>query len=282
MNIGDTAVFDVACDSVPTGSGAKTIGIGVGTFIGGFMVINSAATPLTFNTNSGSAVETSNAITVSGGNIITTTGAANTVTVRATNGTNGQVPIGGGANPIWANITAGSGISVTNAANSITIAATGGFSANSFFAYAVGVTPSFFTANNTYKTIPFTQTLFNNGGHFNTTTYKWTCPTTGLYYFTSNVLIGVSVTNYSFGKSLRFNSSGSPMCYCNYPPANTNGTTAALSPYVGLSHGIFVPMTAGVTLEVQVEVSDITGLALIGYNSFTDSQYTWFAGYRVG
>lgn len=41
-------------------------------------------------------------------------------------GTNGQVLIGGGSAPVWANITAGANITVTNAANSITIASGAG------------------------------------------------------------------------------------------------------------------------------------------------------------
>jgi hypothetical protein len=46
--------------------------------------------------------------------------------LTSSNGTNGQVLIGGGAAPAWASITAGSGITLTPGANSLTIAASGG------------------------------------------------------------------------------------------------------------------------------------------------------------
>ncbi len=46
--------------------------------------------------------------------------------VSSSNGTNGQILIGGGTAPTWAAITAGANITVTNAANSITIASSGG------------------------------------------------------------------------------------------------------------------------------------------------------------
>lgn len=46
--------------------------------------------------------------------------------VSSSNGTDGQILIGGGTAPTWAAITAGANITVTNAANSITIASTGG------------------------------------------------------------------------------------------------------------------------------------------------------------
>jgi hypothetical protein len=43
----------------------------------------------------------------------------------ANNGTNGQVLIGGGTHPVWADVVAGSNINIVNGANSITISASG-------------------------------------------------------------------------------------------------------------------------------------------------------------
>lgn len=57
----------------------------------------------------------------------------NTGKLGTTTGTNGQLLIGGGTAPIWANLTAGTGISIVNGANSISISATGAF-ANTFTA----------------------------------------------------------------------------------------------------------------------------------------------------
>ena len=45
--------------------------------------------------------------------------------VSSSNGSNGQVLIGGGSAPVWANLTAGTGISLVNAANSVTINSSG-------------------------------------------------------------------------------------------------------------------------------------------------------------
>lgn len=81
-------------------------------------------TTLTANTG-GSA--TASSIKLQGNNVIATNVASTSeVDFALTNGTNGQVIIGGGANPIWANLTAGTNISITNGANSITINSTGG------------------------------------------------------------------------------------------------------------------------------------------------------------
>lgn len=80
----------------------------------------------TYNANSGSATPSGHVLNLLGANVVETIASGNTVTTELTNGTNGQVIIGGGSAPIWANLTAGANITITNAANSITIASTGG------------------------------------------------------------------------------------------------------------------------------------------------------------
>lgn len=80
----------------------------------------------TFHADNGGTASGTN-INLFGGNVVQTSGDnASTITTSLTNGTNGQVIIGGGAAPVWANLTAGANVTITNAANSITIAATGG------------------------------------------------------------------------------------------------------------------------------------------------------------
>lgn len=74
----------------------------------------------------GTANEVGGILNVFGTSPITTSGSGNTVTVILENGSNGQVIIGGGAGPAWANITAGDGITITNGPNSITIASADG------------------------------------------------------------------------------------------------------------------------------------------------------------
>lgn len=69
----------------------------------------------------------------------------------SSNGTNGQVLIGGGAAPAWATITAGSNITITNAANAITIAANSG--ANVFNLTKTAVTPYVATATDYFIAI---------------------------------------------------------------------------------------------------------------------------------
>lgn len=79
----------------------------------------------------GSGTNQQNKCFVSGinGSSITATGVVQingSDQVSASNGTNGQVLIGGGSGPVWSTLTAGANITITNAANSITIASSGG------------------------------------------------------------------------------------------------------------------------------------------------------------
>lgn len=76
--------------------------------------------------NLGSATASAGILNVPGTSVIATSGSGNTLTIEMTNGSDGQVIIGGGAAPAWANITAGSGITITNGANSIQIASSSG------------------------------------------------------------------------------------------------------------------------------------------------------------
>jgi hypothetical protein len=72
----------------------------------------------------------------------------------SSNGTNGQVLIGGGATPVWANITAGANITVTNGAGTITIAAGAGsetveYTGVTTSPYVVAATDYFLGVNST-------------------------------------------------------------------------------------------------------------------------------------
>jgi len=92
-----------------------------------------------------------------GVNVVTTLTGPNLLYVGLTNGTDGQVVIGGGLAPTWANLTAGNGITITNAANGITISTTGGND---------GVITTAFTTPGTYSWTPNSNTQY-------VTVYLW-------------------------------------------------------------------------------------------------------------
>jgi mucin-19 len=66
----------------------------------------------------------------------------------SSNGTNGQVLIGGGATPVWANLTAGANVTITNGAGTITIAS--GTGADAVAYTAVNTTPYVVLATDYY------------------------------------------------------------------------------------------------------------------------------------
>ena len=107
-----------------------------------------------------------------------------------TNGTSGQILIGGGSGLSWQNITAGSNITITNAANALTIAsslaATGGASSVSFFAYCSANVVDYFGIRTSSYTIPVDTLLYNVGSAYNVGTRSFTAPYTGKYCFAIN------------------------------------------------------------------------------------------------
>lgn len=142
------------------GAGGVTV---TGNALTNTLTITAGVTNLTFDTDSTPATSSGGVITLTGGGgNISTSGALNVVTLgfsnsptfsgtvtigtglkvspfaagvvttgatgvfSSTNGTNGQVLIGGGTAPVWSNLTQGGGINITNAANTITISSTGG------------------------------------------------------------------------------------------------------------------------------------------------------------
>ena len=56
-----------------------------------------------------------------------------------------------------------------------------------FRAYQSGSAAHQEVTHNTYVILPLNATDFNIGGHFNTSTYKFTAPTGGIYYFYAQV-----------------------------------------------------------------------------------------------
>jgi hypothetical protein len=63
-------------------------------------------------------------VNIVGADLITTTGAGNTLTITLDNGTDGQVILGGGAGPLWADLTSTGGtISFTPGANTLNVEA---------------------------------------------------------------------------------------------------------------------------------------------------------------
>jgi hypothetical protein len=104
---------------------------------------NGGSGATTFPTNSGTATESGGILNILGTNVITTTGSANTVGIALTNGSNGQVIIGGGSNPVWANITSMDGtVTITNGPHSIDLEVAGGGGADSFVTNSGTAVPS--------------------------------------------------------------------------------------------------------------------------------------------
>ena len=89
--------------------------------------ISSTTFAAEFDTDSGNAVPSAGILNINGDANISTSGSGNTVAIALSNGTDGQLLIGGGSNAAWANITStDSSVTITNGTNSIDLSTEGG------------------------------------------------------------------------------------------------------------------------------------------------------------
>jgi len=87
-----------------------------------------------YPTDSGTAQPLGGDLRIIGGANIDTSGSGNTVTINTTNGTNGQLLIGGGSEAQWANLTSSdASIVITNGPNTINLEAPGGGGGTTLF-----------------------------------------------------------------------------------------------------------------------------------------------------
>jgi len=199
--------------------------------------------------------------------------------------TNGQLPIGStGANPVLSTLTAGTGISITNGAGSITITNTGTNPASScsFFAYNNADVNNFFTSGIFVK-IQFPATLFNVGANYNTGTYIFTAPNTGMYCFQIAVAIYGLADSTTNEYSLQLATTGGNYLLSNGSPYAERDSVTANS--FGCNQTQYVSMTAGDTAQVQYLINNAGGTAnanLSGQGGTLGAQYrTIFSGYQV-
>lgn len=195
--------------------------IGSATPSGGTLVIAGGTNMNTSGAGDTITVNLDNNVTLSGGMVVgTNLVVGNNVTlvshidgvlqtdgaglVSATNGTNGQVLIGGGTAPVWANLTSSGGtVIITNGANTINLEAEGGGGGGgtpiAFFGYQnidATIPNSSVGQPNAYllgSSVALTSTL-NAGGGFNPgdgvgTPASFTAPVTGKYFLHSGVLV---------------------------------------------------------------------------------------------
>lgn len=151
----------------------------------------------------------------------------------------------------------------------------------SFLAYIATSTTN--TISIGFTTIPFNATTppaFNNGSPapFNTSTYTFTAPATGLYYISSGVGINTipnTITEYTVIIAVSGTSAG------NYILNNNSGyaSSATSGQSMGTAASLILQMTAGDTLIVQLLLG---GSGTAGWTGLDSGGYrTYISGYRV-
>lgn len=187
------------------------------------------ATPITHPTDSGTATPANDQLSIVGDNIVTTTGASDTVTVKLSRGTDGQVPIAGtGIDPIWANITSSDAtVTITNGPNSIDLSASAAGAAESFsvvLTTPVTIITPISNAALEYQVVCDTA-VYDPSNSYDLGTGVFTAPSTGLWLLNFNIVTAAEFNSFSMVNPPIWGFVG----IIKTPTANYMGTTS--SPY---------------------------------------------------
>jgi hypothetical protein len=250
-------------------------------------------TALTANTG---VAATTASIKLQGNNVITTNGASTSeIDFSLTNGTNGQVLIGGGTVPLWRSITAGTNITLTPGDNSLTIAASGTApaAACAFFYYQPTRASNVLGTSTFYglgATVVMTSLFDNTGGAVTPgngagTPLQFTAPATGLYYLSTEISTQYGSVVTSQLPSVQISITGNIATANNYFGYSQSAGSTQFPVYPGMMSGMFY-MTAGDVAIFQVTRftngvlnAHVNGTA--AFSTFASSQNTWISGYRV-
>lgn len=251
-------------------------------------------TTLTANTGTPA---TAASIKLQGNNVIATNGVVGGAEIdfSLTNGSNGQVIIGGGANPAWASITAGTNITLTPGANSLTIAATGTApAAGCAFLYFQPSIANNVTGDGTIyglgSAVIMTR-LYDLGTNVTPgdgvgTPAQFTAPATGIYFFSMQCLPRNTGTT-NVGTCIIQVTGTSAQQYAAYQQGNSSYAVPRPTP---MHLTVTIPMTAGDIATFQwssISGGTIKNASLWGPGNFLLPQSalfyqsTWFCGYRV-
>lgn len=246
-----------------------------------------------FVTQSGTATPVAGVLHVNGTNLLTTSapGTSNIVDVTLTNGSDGQVIIGGGASPVWANITSlDDSIVITTGANSIDLSAVGGGGGGgafnvSFSAYQATNAMSAITfANQTYtlgSSVALTvlsnvaEGLYEGSGSGSPATF--TAPISGNYYF----LMRTSSFVQSAGATLR------PIATIATPSGNFQSqlgvSVSGLSSAEYSDAGTYcvVPLNINDVVTFRVSVPTVGGSGSVTISGSGSPYKTYIGGFLI-
>lgn len=172
-------------------------------FVGTAGLISTTGTPLTstvsvdpdntiavqYATNTNTAVPASNVLNIVGSTPIATSAIpalGNNVYIALTNGTDGQLLIGGGSYPAWNTVTTTTGMSKTVGANTLNLEVT---YTRPSYGFNAGCTTGFYNVTGdsfVYQCIP-NYITFNIGTVYNGTTGLFTAPIDGYYYLNAYI-----------------------------------------------------------------------------------------------
>lgn len=174
--------------------------------------LNTSASGATLTINMDDSITLGGTLTLSalGAGVVQTNSSG---IITSSNGTNGQVLIGGGTAPGWANITSSDGtITITNGANSVDLVVNTTTPLESGFSAYISSGVNNVTGDDTEYTVIFNSEIFDSGGNYDASTGVYTCPVDGKYFFGGKVDLVVDSSSGGYAlESYIVASAGTPL-----------------------------------------------------------------------
>jgi hypothetical protein len=119
-------------------------------------------------------------------------------------------------------------------------------------------------SQNTMTTIPINNVVFDAGSNFNTSTYRFTAPVAGNYYFYAQIYMRTNVNANSF----YFRKNNADINYYNFSCSNTVDQSATISTVINLAVNDYI--------QIAIYSNAVSPIYYRGY------QETFFSGFLIG
>jgi hypothetical protein len=167
----------------------------------------------------------------------------------------------GGGNLLFHTSSAPNGILKMDSAGRVTMPYQPAFSAKNSASLTINTTGGDFL-------VPYNEIITNRGNHYNNSTYRFTAPVAGFYFFSADIQVTGTITDYTYF-FIRFHVNGSDISQEKMMPKPSGGAYATQAVTMGIYLNVndyveaIVRQAGGTTLTIRADQRNFSGF-LVG------------------